>query len=284
MEFVSKKFTDKDGKMFHTGVGTGDIAPSVLMPGDPGRSKIISGCFKNARFVARRRTFTTYTGVTPNTNAPVSVVSSGMGPLSVSILAEELKHIGLKNLIRVGTGAALLTDFEPGRIVIATGCVRGDGCSYEYAPPEYPAAADPYIVKALELACAEFNEKPVVGLYRAHDAYYRETETAMISTYERMKPWVDAGVCMVENESATLFVLASRLGIRAGSICVSYQSMIEGTEYYKGPDSRTAYPWAFEPGFMENRILKCSQIAVRAVEILNDILTKEQEGGQTWIN
>ena len=222
MEFISKKFTDKDGKMFYTGVGDGELAPSVLMPGDPARSKIISGCFKDAKFVASRRTYATYTGVTPNTGVPISVVSSGMGPLSVSTVAEELKHVGLKNLIRVGTGAALLTDYEPGRIIIATGCVRGDGCSYEYAPPEFPAIADPYVVKALVMAAKEFGEEPIVGLYRAHDSYYRETETAMISTYERMKPWVDAGVKMVENESGLLFTLAHRLGIRAGSICVSH--------------------------------------------------------------
>lgn len=278
MEFLSKKFTDKNGKMFHTGVGDGDIAPSVLMPGDPDRSKIISGCFKEAKFVARKRTFETYTGVTPNTETPISVVSSGMGPLSVSMLTEELRHVGLKNLIRVGTGCALLTDYEPGRIIIATGCVRGDGCSYEYAPAEYPAVADPYIVKALMKACEEFGEKPIVGLYRAHDSYYRETPTAMISTYERMKPWVDAGVKMVENESALLFVLAQRLGIRAGSICVSHVSMVEGTECYTGPDSREAYPWAFEPGFMEERILICSKIATRAVEILDEMLNEIGEG------
>ncbi len=274
MEFISKKFTDKNGKMFHTGVGEGDIAPSVLMPGDPARSKIISGCFKDAKFVTQKRTYATYTGVTPNNNVPISVVSSGMGPLSVSTVAEELKHVGLKNLIRVGTGAALLTDYEPGRIIIATGCVRGDGCSYEYAPAEFPAVADPYVVKALTMACKEFGEEPIVGLYRAHDSYYRETSTAMISTYERMKPWVDAGVKMVENESALLFVLASRLGIRAGSICVSHTSMIEDTEYYTGPDSKEAYPWAFEPGFMESRVLTCSKIATRAIEILEE-LTKE---------
>ena len=77
--------------MFHTGVGEGELAPSVLMPGDPARSKIISGCFKDAKFVSSRRTYATYTGVTPNTDVPISVVSSGMGPLSVSTVAEELK-------------------------------------------------------------------------------------------------------------------------------------------------------------------------------------------------
>ena len=272
MEFISKKFTDKDGKMFHTGIGEGELASSVLMPGDPARSKIISECFQDAKFVASRRTYATYTGVTPNSGVPISVVSSGMGPLSVSTVAEELRHVGLKNLIRVGTGAALMTDYEPGRIIIATGCVRGDGCSYEYAPPEFPAIADPYVVKALVLAAREFGEEPIVGLYRAHDSYYRETCTAMISTYERMKPWVDAGVKMVENESALLFILAQRLGIRAGSICVSHTSMVENTPYYTGPKSSEAYPWAFEPDFMAKRIVQCSKIATRAVEILEDLL------------
>ena len=65
MEYISKKFTDKDGKMFHTGVGEGELAPSVLMPGDPARSKIISGCFKDPKFISNRRTYATYTGVTP---------------------------------------------------------------------------------------------------------------------------------------------------------------------------------------------------------------------------
>ncbi|MEA4911759.1 MAG: hypothetical protein VB092_03970 [Oscillospiraceae bacterium] len=273
MEFRAKKFLGEDGKLFFTGLGDGDIAPSVLMPGDLARSKIIAGCFKEAEFKAQRRTYYTYTGKTQQ-DVPISVVSSGMGPLAVSTVAEELANIGLKNLIRVGTGAALLTDYEPGRIIIATGCVRGDGCSYEYAPAEFPAIADPFVVEALIRACKEMGEDPIVGLYRAHDSYYRETNTAMVDTYERMKPWVDAGVKMVENESALLFVLAHRLGIRAGSICVSHTSMVEDTIYYEGPDSRKAYPWAFEDDFMDKRILVASKVAVRAVEILDEMVKK----------
>ena len=142
MEYISKKFTDKDGKMFHTGLGPGDIAETVLMPGDLDRSRIIADCFKESRFVAERRTYFTYTGTTHEDN-PVSVVSSGMGPLSVSTVAEELKHLGLKTLIRVGTGGAISNDIKPGTICIATGCVRGDGASYEYAPAEFPATPTP---------------------------------------------------------------------------------------------------------------------------------------------
>ncbi|MBO4919358.1 MAG: hypothetical protein J5365_04300 [Erysipelotrichaceae bacterium] len=273
MPVREKKYLDSKGRLYFTGLKEGDIAETVLMPGDLARSKIIAGCFKEAHFVNGQRTYYTYTGVTQN-DTPISVVSSGMGPLAVSTVAEECSQIGMKNLIRVGTGAALLTDYQPGRIIIATGCVRGDGNSYEYVPAEYPAIADPYVTKALIMASKEFGEDPIVGLYRAHDSYYRETSTAMIDTYERMKPWVDAGVKMVENESATLFTVGPQLGLRCGSICVSHTSMVEDTVYYTGPKSEEAYPEAFEDDFMDKRILVCSKIAVRATEILAEMEKK----------
>ena len=273
MEVRKEKYLDKDGRLYFTGLKEGDIAETVLMPGDLARSKIIADCFKESRFVNGQRTYYTYTGVTQN-DTPISVISSGMGPLAVSTVAEECSQIGMKNLIRVGTGAALLTDYKPGRIIIATGCVRADGASYEYVPAEYPAIADPYVTKALIMASREFGEDPIVGLYRAHDAYYRETDTAMVDTYERMKPWVDAGVKMVENESATLFTVGPQLGLRCGSICVSHTSMVENTIYYTGPDSREAYPEAFEEDFMDKRILVCAKIAVRAAEIIAEMEKK----------
>ncbi|MCR4633762.1 MAG: hypothetical protein K5648_06520 [Erysipelotrichaceae bacterium] len=273
MPVREKKYLDSQGRLYFTGLKEGDIARTVLMPGDLARSKVIADCFKDAHFVNGQRTYYTYTGVTPN-DVPISVISSGMGPLAVSTVAEECSQIGMKNLIRVGTGAALLTDYRPGRIIIATGCVRGDGNSFEYVPAEYPAIADPFVTRALILACKEFGEDPIVGLYRAHDSYYRETSTAMIDTYERMKPWVDAGVKMVENESATLFTVGPQLGLRCGSICVSHTSMVEDTIYYTGPKSIEAYPEAFEDDFMDKRIKVCAQIAVRATEIIDEMEKK----------
>ena len=273
MQVREKKYLDSEGRLYFTGLKEGDIAKTVLMPGDLARSEIIASCFKQAHLVQKRRTYYTYTGITQK-DVPISVVSSGMGPLAVSTVAEECSQIGMKNLIRVGTGAALLTDYKPGRIIIATGCVRGDGNSYEYVPPEYPAIADPYVAKALIMAAREMGEDPIVGLYRAHDSYYRETSTAMIDTYERMKPWVDAGVKMVENESATLFTVGPQLGLRCGSICVSHTSMVEDTIYYTGPKSIEAYPEAFEDDFMDKRILVCSRIAIRATEILDEMEKK----------
>jgi uridine phosphorylase len=269
MELAKEKFTDREGRMFFTGLKEGDAAPTVLMPGDLGRSKIIAECWKEHEYVGRRRTFVSYKGKTAGAT-PISVTSSGMGPMAVSVVLEELRHLGTRNVIRVGTGAALLKNYKPGTIIIATGGVRGEGCSYEYAAPEYPSTADPHVTKALVDACREYGEEPLVGLYRSHDAFYRETRSVMVHTYERMRPWVDAGVKMVENESSAMFVIADLLGLRAGSICVSLWSMIEGTEYYEGPDSRSAYPESTEENFMPRRILLCSKIASRAAELLEE--------------
>lgn len=270
MTFISKKFTDKNGKMFHTGLGEGDVAPSVLLPGDLARSKLIADCFKESEFIGRRRTFVSYKGVTPN-NVPISVVSSGMGCMAVGTALEEFKHLGVKNVIRVGTGAALLPNFKPGTMLIATGGVRGEGLSHEYAPAEFPSIANYQVTKALILAAREYGEEPEVGLYRSHDSFYRETKIVMQHTAERMKPWVDAGVKMVENESSAMFIIAHRLGIRAGSICVSALSMVEDTPFYEGKSSSELCPESLEPDFMKKRIELCSKIAVRAVEILNEM-------------
>ena len=125
MAIREKRYLNSKGELYFTGLKDGDIAKTVLMPGDLARSKIIADCFKENHFVQGQRTYYTYTGVTEN-DTPISVVSSGMGPLAVSTVAEECSQIGMKNLIRVGTGAALLTDYKPGQIIIATGCVRGD--------------------------------------------------------------------------------------------------------------------------------------------------------------
>lgn len=280
MEFVSKKFTDQDGCMFYTGLKDGTVAPSVLLPGDLARSKVIADCFKEATYLGRRRTFVSYTGKTEK-DVPISVVSSGMGCMAVSVSLEEMKHLGVKNVIRVGTGAALLKDYKPGSMIIATGGVRGEGASHEYAPPEFPSIADYQVTNALIQACREFNEEPIVGLYRSHDSFYRETRVVMQETSERMKVWVDAGVKMVENESSAMFIIAHRLGIRAGSICVSEASMIEGTDFYEGPPTEEAYPEVLDPEFMPRRIKLASKIAVRAVEILDEMDKKNSRKGRT---
>lgn len=85
-------------------------------------------------------------------------------------------------------------------------------------PPEFPAVADPLLVRALCSAAQELDEPVRVGLYRSHDAFYMESKAAHPGLRERMQKWIDTGVLVVENESGLLFTYGHLLGLRTASI------------------------------------------------------------------
>lgn len=255
----------QDGLLPRTGLAVGGSAPHVLMPGDPGRSKRISTFFRDAEFTAHRGTFATYTGHTEK-GTPIAVTSSGMGASCVATALEELAAAGAKTVMRVGTCGAIQPHLVSGQIVIASGCVRGEGASYELVPPEFPAAADPYVVAALMQAAEELEEPAAVGLYRSHDAFYMESKAAHPGLRERMQKWIDTGVLVVENESGTLFPYGHLLGLRTGCICVVFANM------FADPNASTHNPYGDpkDPDFMPHRIERASRIAMRAAEILEE--------------
>lgn len=257
---------DSEGLLPRTGLEVGKSAPHVLLPGDPHRSEIISGFFRDAQFTAHRGTFATYTGHTDN-GTEIAVTSSGMGPSCVSAALEELADAGAKSVIRVGTCGGVQPWMERGRIVIASGCVRGEGASYELVPPEFPAVADPFVVSALTQAAEEAGEDALVGLYRSHDAFYMESKAAHPGLRDRMQKWIDTGVLVVENESGTLFTYGHLLGLRTGCICVALGSMFDNGN---APES-TVYGACSDPDFLAKRIEKASRIAIRASEILEEV-------------
>jgi len=258
----------KDGKLYYTGLKEGDIAKNVLLPGDVGRSKTIANLFDEARYIGLNKTCSTYTGY--NNGTPISVVSTGMGGMCISVVMEELKMLGVKNAIRVGTGAGVQTDIKPGTLVIATGAVRGEGTSLEYTPIEYPAAADYQVVNALIEACREFNEEPVVGLYRAHDSFYMETKCAHEGLFERMQPWIDANVKLIENETSVLCILGKLFGIRTGTICVNLGPMCDKPAREDDEMSKI-YPVLLDEKYFASRVEICAKVAIRAMEILDKI-------------
>ena len=255
-----------DGLLPCTGLAIGQSAPTVLLPGDPHRSKLISTFFRDAEFTAHRGTYATYTGHTDN-GSPIGVTSSGMGCACVAAGLEELAQVGAETVIRVGTCGGVQPWMQPGRIVIASGCVRGEGASYELVPPEFPAVADPILVSALTQAAHEMGEDPLVGLYRSHDAFYMESKAAHPGLRERMQKWIDSGVLVVENESGMLFTYGHLLGLRTGSICVALGSMFADASK-EAPDTYGAYS---DPDFLKKRIEKASRIAIRAAEILQEV-------------
>ena len=183
------------------------------------------------------------------------------------ISLEELADAGAKTIIRVGTCGGVQPWMKPGTIVIASGCVRGEGASYELVPPEFPAVADPFVVAALTQAAHEMGEDPLVGLYRSHDAFYMESKAAHPGLRERMQKWIDTGVLVVENESGTLFTYSHLLGLRAGCVCVALGSMFSDPN---APQT-SVYGAYSDPDFLAKRIEVASRIAIRAAEILEEV-------------
>lgn len=265
--YNSKPRLDENGVLERTGLKIDSVNSGVLMPGDPHRCDLMSKHFTDAKFLGRKGTYSAYNGKTPK-GENISVVSSGMGCDCVSTALEDLSFAGAKAVIRVGTCGGVIPGTIPGTIIIASGCVRGEGASYELVPPEFPAVADPYVVKALAQAAQELGENYEIGMYRSHDAFYIESLAAHEGLRERMQKWIDIDVKAVENESGTLFTFAHLLGLRAGCICVANGSMFDGLE----ENGDAIYSTYKDPKFLQQRIEAATKIAIRAVEIL------EQEG------
>lgn len=255
---------DDEGRALNTGIKAGELASCVLLPGDPHRSEIISKLFKEPRFVGRKGTYAAYNGMTDN-STPISVMSSGMGCACVTSALEELADAGVSTVIRVGTCGGVKPGLKPGTIVIAGGCVRGEGASYEFVPEEFPAVADPYVVAALSQAAEELGEHAEIGLYRSHDAFYRESKAAGEGLKERMQRWIETGVVVVENESGTLFTFGHLLGLRTGTICVALGSMFDSDD-----GEEVIYDVYKDPQYMARRIETASRIAIRAAELLRE--------------
>ena len=138
----------EDGTQYHVGIKAGDVGEYVILPGDPKRCQKIAQYFDNPQLVADRREFVTYTGYLDGVK--VSVTSTGIGGPSASIAMEELVKCGAKTFIRVGTCGGMQVDVKGGDIVIATGAIRMEGTSKEYAPIEFPAVANLDVINAWE--------------------------------------------------------------------------------------------------------------------------------------
>ena len=148
----SMKYTE-NGIQYHLQIKSGDVGRYVVLPGDPKRSEKIARYFESPCLVADSREFVTYTGLLDGER--VSVTSTGIGGPSASIAMEELVKAGADTFVRVGTCGGMDIDVKSGDLVIATGAIRNEGTSREYAPIEFPAVADIDVVNALIAAAKE---------------------------------------------------------------------------------------------------------------------------------
>ena len=206
-------------KQYHIHCAEGDVGRYVILPGDPGRCKKIAALFDDAHFVSSNREYTIYTGTL--LGEKVSVCSTGIGGPSASIAMEELHNIGADTFIRVGTCGGIDLDVRSGDVVVATGAIRFEHTSQEYAPIEYPAVANFEVATALVQAARALGKRTQVGVVQCKDAFYGQHSPAkMPVSYEllnKWEAWKRLGVKASEMESAALFVVADALKCRCGS-------------------------------------------------------------------
>ena len=207
-------------KEYHVNLTKGDVGEYVILPGDPGRCEKIAQYFDNPVLVANNREYVTYTGTLDGVK--VSVTSTGIGGPSAAIALEELVHCGAHTFIRVGTSGGMQKEVLGGDVVIATGAIRLDGTSKEYAPIEYPAVANFEVVMALKESAKELNHPYHVGVVQCKDSFYGQhsPESMPIANelQNKWEAWIRTGALTSEMESATLFIVGSTRRVRVGAV------------------------------------------------------------------
>ena len=206
-------------KLYHLNCVKGDVGRYVLLPGDPGRCEAIAKLFDDPVHIGMNREYNIWTGTL--LGEKVSVCSTGIGGPSAAIAMEELVQIGADTFVRVGTCGGIHLDVKPGDIVVATGSIRYEHTSLEYAPIEYPAVADFGIASALKAASEELGYCTHTGVVQCKDAFYGQHSPEKSPVYydllQKWESWKRLGVKASEMESSALFVVADALHVRCGS-------------------------------------------------------------------
>ncbi len=209
-----------EAKQHHIDLKPGDVGRYVLLPGDPGRTELIASYFDDAKEVAYKREYRTFTGTL--LGEKVSVTSTGIGCPSASIAVEELVAIGADTFIRVGTSGGIQPDTINGEVAIVNGAIRDEGTTLHYMPVEFPAVADLDVTLALRKAAQDLGLPHRVGISQSKDSFYGEVTPERMPVaqrlHDRWKAWTDGGAVCSEMEAAAIFILGSIHRVRTGGI------------------------------------------------------------------
>lgn len=205
---------------YHLQIHNGQVGKYVILPGDPKRCEKIAAYFEHPVLIADSREFVTYTGTLEGET--VSVTSTGIGGPSAAIAMEELFKAGAHTFIRVGTCGGIETEVQSGDLVIATGAVRAEGTSREYAPIEYPAVANLDVICALREAARDQAIRFHTGVVQSKDSFYGQHEPQVMPVdymlQQHWGAWKKMGCLASEMESAALFIVAQYLRVRCGAV------------------------------------------------------------------
>lgn len=219
MSFGSMKLTHADGTMHHLGIDETMVAPCVILTPDPLEVPFYASLMDGAKKVGEYREYVTYTGSFHG--KPLSVMSCGFGCMPAAIAVEELNHLGVKAVVKLGLCPALQPETPVGTLLAASGAVRGEGATREYIDVSYPAVADPGLLgKLLDAGVG-------AGLFRSHDCTSLETPWSQEGR-ARIARWAALGVEAIDGETSALYVISSILKLRAASLALVSENYATG--------------------------------------------------------
>ena len=197
----------------HIQAEMGQIAPRILLPGDPLRAKYIAETFfEDPVCFNEIRGMYGYTGTYKG--IPVSAMGTGMGLPSISIYATELvKFYGVKTLIRVGTCGSFREEIGLKDIILAQGCCTDSGILRHKFDGDYAPLADFELLNTAYEKALEQGKKVYVGLVKSSDQLYQKDKPYGFEN------WVKYGALGAEMEGAALYTIAARYGARALCVC-----------------------------------------------------------------
>ena len=259
-------------RQYHIGLGPGELAEYILLPGDPDRTGRIATRFESVELEHRHREFATVTG--SYRGQRLSVVSTGIGTDNVEIaVAEILAITDRPTFIRVGSCGGLQPEMSLGDLVVTTGAVRLESTTSYFVHDGYPAVADYEAVVALVEAGHRLGHRVHIGLTATAPGFYgaqgRPIPHLPIRYPDLAEEMARQRVLNFEMEASALLVLAGLARCRAGVVCTVFAQRSTGD---------------FVVGDAKDRAeAACVETGLESLLILADMDRRKQEAGtERW--
>ena len=255
-------------RQYHIGLGPGELAEYILLPGDPDRSARIGSRFDSIELEHRHREFATVTGTYRGQR--VSVVSTGIGTDNVEIAVAEILAITERpTFIRVGSCGALQPEMALGDLAITTGAVRLESTTSFFVHDGYPAVAHYEAVVALVEAAERLGHRYHVGVTATAPGFFgaqgRPIPELPIRYPDLAEDMARQRVMNFEMEASALLVLATLARCRAGVVCAVYANRTTG-EFVGGDQKDEAEAACVDTGLESLAILAEMDRQKRAAE------------------
>ena len=244
-------------RQYHIGLGPGELADYILLPGDQDRVERVASRFDSVERTHRHREFASATGLYKGQR--VSCVSTGIGTDNVEIVIAEILAITERpTFIRIGSCGALQPGMELGDLVISTGSVRLETTTSWFVHEGYPALAHYEAVLALVEAAEGLGLRHHVGITATAPGFYgaqgRPIPQLPIRYPDLADEMTRQGVLNFEMEASAVLVLAGLGGCRAGVVCAVYANRRTG-QFVEGAIKDKAEDDVIDTGLESLRIL-----------------------------